>query len=85
MLRRLAVDALHGDEDAAIVQSDVIDGHDGVVGEPRDHAPLMKGISRGAGLVNPMEQLDGDLALQLRIVGGEFRAHTAFADRISHQ
>ena len=78
----VAVDELHGDEDLVFERADVVGDHDVRVRQPRDRlrlsqrplAPLRQRDSV-AGL-DP-QQLDGDLAIELRIVRGVDLAHPA--------
>jgi hypothetical protein len=85
ILQRRAVDELHRDEDAVPERPRVVNGDDVGMRELGDRLGLAEqpdprdGV-RGA-LVRPQE-LEGDLAIELRVVGGVDLAHAAAPDHV---
>jgi hypothetical protein len=82
--QRGAVDELHGDEGAAVDHAGVEHGdHVGML-QPRHRlrlAPQPRLVAHGVGA----QDLDGDLAVELRIVRGVDDAHAAFAEPIEEE
>ena len=71
LLQRAAREMLHDDEGKALDLADVVDGDDAGVGERRERARLFDEhlAERRIGRRGPIEDLDGDLAIQRRVVG----------------
>jgi hypothetical protein len=87
--QRVAVDELHRDEQLVGGGADVVDRDDVGVREPGDrlglaqHAGTALGAEAIAWLVE--DDLDGDLAVELGIVGGVHDAHPARAEHVEHE
>ena len=79
--QRLALDVLHGEEQLPVDHADVVDLDHVGVGEPGQrlrlslHPPAPR-PARGC----PGDQLEGDAAIELVIVGGEDHAHAALPE-----
>jgi hypothetical protein len=85
-----AVDQLHRHEHAAVGEPDVVHGDDVDVGEPRHRLglalqaePALADVA--AGRPGVAQELDGDPAIELGVVGGEHHAHAALAERAEHE
>ena len=82
-VQRLALDVLHHDEDAAVGVADLVDlADEGMIerggGERLAPQPLARdGVRLGRG----RQQLDGDAALEARVLGEKHLAHAAGAER----
>ena len=82
-----AVDELHGDEDlAAREHADVVDGDDIGVGEAGHRLGLAQESGGAGGFAvagsAAVDELDGDLAVELGVVGGVDDAHAAGAEAL---
>ena len=81
-----AGDELHGDEDLRAEGADVVDGDDVGVGEAGHRLGLAEeaGGAGAVGVLAAAQELDGDLAVELGVVGGVDDAHTAGAEAAEH-
>src|SRR5690606_7481763 len=79
----LALDVLHGDERLSVVFTDVEDGDD-VRMTQAGGGPRFTRESLAQLIIVVAQQLDGDLAIELRIEREEERTHPAAADRPEH-
>ena len=84
-----AGDEFHGDEDLTGVHADVVDGDDVGVGEAGEGLGLAQeeGLAvAGAVAVDlAVHELDGDLAIELGVVGGVDDAHAAGAELVDDE
>ncbi len=84
----MPADQLHRDVDLGLNGADVEDGDDVGVGDPSQRAPLGHQAQprHGGGLVVALraQNLEGDLAVELGIVGGVDHPHTARAELLEH-
>src|SRR5262249_4243322 len=80
---RLSVEELHDRERAAVFAAEIVDRENVRVGERRDRARLaLEAVERvGVGGDTLGEDLDRDVALQLRVSGAPDFAHAARAER----
>ena len=81
---RVAFDQLHRDEHAPVGGADVVDGHQVRMGQTRDRLRLAH-QARGLDVVRlgvGAHDLDGDLSIQLRVVGSVDLAHSAPPDQL---
>src|SRR5919201_376307 len=81
--RRLALDVLHHEERPAVVLADVEDTHDVRVREPGGEARLAEEAAADAVVTDEVvaEQLDGDDAVQLDVLGALDDGHAAVPNR----
>jgi hypothetical protein len=70
----------------AVVGADVVDGDDVGVREAGERLRLAEqsGVRAGAAAAAAEEHLEGDLAIELRVVGGVDDAHAALTERAEH-
>ena len=83
-LERPAADELHREEDLVVDHADVVDGDDVRVREPRHRLRLAQQARarRVLHALPRLEQLERDLAIELRIVRAVDHAHPAGADAL---
>ena len=80
-LERLPLDVLHGDERLVVDGADVVHRHDVGMRQPRQRLRLAhQALLALAAEEAEAQQLEGDLAIELRIVGEEDHAHAALPD-----
>ncbi len=86
-----AGDELHREVDAAVDAADVVYGDDVGVREAghrlrlAEQAGLELGIGRAHAAIAHAHELDGDLAVELGVVGGEHDAHRAAPEHVHQQ
>jgi hypothetical protein len=78
---RLPVDQFHDDEGLAAVVLDLVHRADAWMVERRGRPRLMQDLSVTVFARDCMEELDGDVAAKLLVVGAKHRAHAAGAER----
>ena len=87
--QRAAGQVLHRQEDLALVDADVVDRDDVRVRQLRDRLGLAHQARLAARRDRPAlvraQQLERDLAIELRIVGGVDDAHRAGAEALEHE
>jgi hypothetical protein len=79
----LAAHELHGEEDLVAGLADLVDVDDVRVREPGEGLGLAEEGGAGPGVAaRVVHELDGDLAVELLVVGGEDHAHAAVAEQL---
>ncbi len=87
-LERSAAQELHGQEHLSVEDADVVHGDDVRVRQPRHRLRLAQQPRARRVLLTllaPLEQLERDLSIELRIVGAVDDAHRAAADAFDDQ
>ena len=85
--QRLALDELHGDEQAHLAGADVVDGDDVGVRQPRQRLRLaLQARAHRRRVVGAIgaQHLERDGAVELRIVRAVDHAHAALAEELQH-
>ena len=82
----LAADELHGHKDLAVRLADLVHGHHVGMREPSHRLCFpLEATLRGIAIASVgSDDLDGDLAVQLLVVGGIYRAHATSPDLLEH-
>ncbi len=80
----LAVDQLHHEVRALVVDAEVVDRHDAGVAERRSSVSLLAKSRDEVGVAPefPVEDLDGDIAAELAVGGAVDRGHAALAQQL---
>ena len=79
----LALDVLHRHEHVVVEDADLVDGDDVRVLEPGQGPALAQDLLAAA-LAAVTQDLEGDLAVEVGVVGDEDDAHAAAAERLEH-
>jgi hypothetical protein len=80
-----AVDHLHGQEDLAVGDADVVHGDDVGVGELRHGLGFAEEALGGRAVDVSADELEGDPAIELGIEGGVDDSHAARAEALEHE
>ena len=81
VVERAADHQLHRDEPLPVLLTEVVDGDHVRMREPRDRAPFLHELAARARAGRAVQQLDGDLPVELRIVRGVHHAHPPGPER----
>nr|WP_293247361.1 hypothetical protein [Nannocystis sp.] len=78
-----ALDVFHDHEDLVREHADLVHGDDGGVAETGEGPALAQDLAQPA-VAAGVQDLEGDLAVEVRVVGEKDRAHAAAAERAQH-